>query len=86
MPDVSRDSEELRVSVRYRSWLFEAFEERGVDPEALLVDVPYSREWMCDPHRTIDWDSYCQYNRNIENNFSDEEIIEMARTALRQAF
>ena len=64
--------------------LFDAFAQKGLDPDLLLRGVPYEREWLHDRNRSIDWKSFCLLLKNYENELTDEEMIEFSSNTFRQ--
>lgn len=67
------------VSCQSLKWSFDLSEEKQIDLQRVLRNVPYPVEHLRDPSRFIDWESYASYISNFSKYITDEDLIEAAR-------
>jgi signal transduction histidine kinase len=68
------------VSCRISAFFLDLIKDKGLSPEILLKDIPYSVEHLHNKHERIDWQVYCQLLKNLRQIFSDEDFEEIGRS------
>ena len=71
------------VSCRAFAHIFRELSKKGLGPEVLVKDIPYSVEYLLDQHQRIDWVSFRNLMANVGEIWTDPEFVELGRVYAR---
>ena len=62
---------------------FEELRRRGLPPEIICKDVPYTLRYLRNKRERIEWDVFCTLTANLRSYLNDEELESMGFVSIR---